>query len=60
LAVLRSSATLATSSRTIRSLDPIRLAAAQRFGRDLSVLVSYDDRMLAAAEELGIRVTSPR
>ena len=44
----------------LRSLDTIHLAAAQRLGRDLSVLVSYDDRMLAAAEELGIPVTSPR
>src|SRR2546428_12245815 len=43
----------------LRSLDAIHLAAAQRLGRDLSVLVSYDDRMLAAAEELGIPVTSP-
>ena len=44
----------------IRSLDAIHLAAAQRFGRDLSVLVSYDERMLAAARELGIPVASPR
>jgi predicted nucleic acid-binding protein len=44
----------------LRSLDAIHLAAAQRFGRDLSVLVSYDERMLAAAVELGIPVVSPR
>ena len=44
----------------LRSLDAIHLAAAQRLGRDLSVVVSYDDRMLSAAEELGIPVTSPR
>ena len=43
----------------LRSLDAIHLAAAQTFGRDLSVLVSYDERMLAAARELGIPVTSP-
>ncbi len=42
------------------SLDAIHLAAAQRLGRDLSVLVSYDERVLAAAEELGIPVASPR
>lgn len=42
----------------LRSLYAIQLAAAQRLGSDLSVLVSYDDRMLAAARELGIRVTS--
>ena len=34
--------------------------AAQRLGRDLSVLVSYDERMLAAARHLGIPVASPR
>ena len=44
----------------LRSLDAIHLAAAQRLGRDLSVLVSYDDRLLAAAGELRIPVTSPR
>ena len=44
----------------LRSLDAIHLAAAQRLGRDLSVLVSYDERMLAAARELGIPVASPR
>ena len=43
-----------------RSLDAIHLAAAQRLGSDLSVLVSYDERMLSAARALGIRVTSPR
>ncbi len=44
----------------LRSLDAIHLAAAQRLGRDLSVLVSYDERMLAAARELGMPVASPR
>jgi predicted nucleic acid-binding protein len=44
----------------LRSLDAIHLAAAQRLGSDLSVLVSYDERMLTAARALGIRVTSPR
>ena len=44
----------------LRSLDAIHLAAAQRLGRDLSVLVSYDERMLTAARALGIRVTTPR
>jgi predicted nucleic acid-binding protein len=46
--------------RRLRSLDAIHLSAAQRLGRDLSVLVSYDERMLAAATELGIPVASPR
>src|SRR5438094_47947 len=44
----------------LHSLDAIHLAAAQRLGSDLSVLVSYDERMLSAARALGIRVTSPR
>ena len=44
----------------LRSLDAIHLAAAQRLGRDLAVLVSYDERMLAAAGELGIPASSPR
>lgn len=44
----------------LRSLDAIHLAAAQRLGKDLSVLVSYDERMLAAARDLGIPVASPR
>jgi len=43
----------------LRSLDAIHLAAAQRLGHDLSVLVSYDERMLAAARRLGIPVASP-
>ena len=43
----------------LRSFDAIHLAAAQRLGRDLSVLVSYDERMLAAARHLGIPVASP-
>jgi predicted nucleic acid-binding protein len=44
----------------LRGLDAIHLAAAQRLGRDLSVLVSYDKRLLAAARELGMPVASPR
>lgn len=44
----------------LRSLDAIHLAAAQRLGDDLSVLVSYDERMLAAARGLGMSVASPR
>lgn len=44
----------------LRNLDAIHLAAAQRLGKDLAVLVSYNERMLAAARELGIPVASPR
>ena len=44
----------------LRSLDAIHLAAARRLGSDLTALVSYDDRMLAAARALRIPVASPR
>lgn len=44
----------------LRSLDALHLAAAQRLGRDLAVVVSYDERMLAGARALGMPVTSPR
>ena len=43
----------------LRSLDAIHLAAAQHLGDDLSVLVSYDERMVAAATALGLPVASP-
>ena len=44
----------------LRSLDALHLAAAQRLGRDLAVVVSYDERMLHAAKTLGMPVASPR
>lgn len=43
----------------LRTLDAIHLATACRFGGELSQLVSYDDRMLASATDLGIRTASP-
>ena len=45
--------------RGLRSLDAIYLACALRLGDDLSGIVSYDARQLAAAEGLGIPTTSP-
>ena len=45
--------------RQLRSLDAIYLACALRLGDDLSGIVSYDTRQLAAAEELGIQTRSP-
>jgi len=42
---------------TIRSLDAIHLASASLLGADL--VCAYDERMLAAAEELGFRTSSP-
>ena len=43
----------------LRSLDAIHLAAAQTFSGDLTAIVTYDDRMTAAAERLGLPVAAP-
>ena len=43
----------------LRSLDAIYLACAMRLGDDLSGIVSYDARQLAAAQELGMPTSSP-
>jgi prevent-host-death family protein len=43
-----------------RPLDALHLATAQLLGRDLTGLVTYDDRMVAAAKRLGYRVVQPR
>lgn len=43
----------------VRSLDAIHLATAQELGTDLAQLVTYDDRMAAAATGLGLRVVNP-
>jgi len=44
---------------TLRSLDAIHVAAALVLGEDLAELITYDRRMAAAAETLGIAVASP-
>jgi hypothetical protein len=44
----------------LRSLDAIHLATAQELGDDLSAIVTYDDRMVAAANQLGYRIVQPR
>lgn len=44
----------------LRSLDAIHLAAALSLGDDLESLVTYDDRLAAAAERNGIAVVTPR
>lgn len=46
--------------RVLRSLDAIHLAAAQLFGEELTVVVTYDRRMAAAAGLLDLRVAAPR
>ncbi|MEV6282858.1 type II toxin-antitoxin system VapC family toxin [Kribbella sp. NPDC051770] len=44
----------------IRSLDAIHLATAQAvFGADLTAFVTYDQRLLAAADALGLPIHSP-
>lgn len=44
----------------VRSLDAIHLAAARSLGEALGTIVTYDERMIAAAAGLGLRVASPR
>lgn len=43
----------------MRSLDAVHLAAAFSLGADLGIVVTYDQRMAAAAEQLGLMVASP-
>ena len=44
----------------LRSLDAIHLATAQQLGHELTALVTYDDRMVIAAKQLGYRIARPR
>lgn len=55
--VLAAAATLEPAE--LRTLDAIHLATAQRFAAELAQLVTYDDRMLAAAARLGLRTAAP-
>ncbi|HLG68110.1 MAG TPA: type II toxin-antitoxin system VapC family toxin [Acidimicrobiales bacterium] len=43
----------------LRSLDAIHLTSAALLGSDLGQLVTYDQRMSAAARQLGLNVASP-
>ena len=43
----------------VRSLDAIHLATAQQLGPDLSRLIAYDERMLEAANALGLKTLAP-
>lgn len=43
----------------LRSLDSIHLAAAASLGDELAAVVSYDDRLLAAATVLGLPTATP-
>jgi uncharacterized protein len=44
----------------LRSLDAIHLASAREFGSALRQIVTYDERMAAAAEAAGWTVAAPR
>jgi predicted nucleic acid-binding protein len=43
----------------VRSLDAIHLATAQELGADLGHIVTYDERMVEAANHLGLRTAAP-
>lgn len=57
--LLDSAATLAPNVQ-LRSLDAIHLAAARLVGEDLLAVVTYDQRMADAAQDLGLAVETPR
>ena len=44
----------------LRSLDAIHLATARLLGDELQAVVTYDDRMIVAAKQLGCRIVQPR
>lgn len=43
----------------LRSLDAIHLAAALALGPDLGIVITYDQRMIVAAQQQGLAVASP-
>jgi hypothetical protein len=49
----------AIDANELRSLDAIHIASAQQLEGKLDALVSYDERMLAAARSLGLPVSQP-
>lgn len=49
----------AINADQLRSLDAIHLASAQQLEGELDVLVTYDERMHAAARALGLPVSAP-
>jgi predicted nucleic acid-binding protein len=44
---------------TLRTLDAVHLAAAQRLGAEIDAFVTYDDRLAAAARDAGLPVVRP-
>lgn len=49
----------ALSPAGLRTLDAIHLATALELGDELTAFVSYDDRLSAAARDLGLPVVAP-
>ena len=43
----------------VRALDAIHLATAAEFGNELEVILTYDQRMLSAAEGIGMDTWAP-
>src|SRR4051794_24364237 len=43
----------------MRTLDAVHIAAALELGDDLASIVTYDERLAAAAQANGVTVTSP-
>jgi hypothetical protein len=43
----------------MRSLDAVHIAAAMSLGPDLGVVITYDERMAAAARLFGLPLASP-
>lgn len=46
--------------QVLRTLDAIHLAIALAVGDDLDTIVTYDERMVAAAKHLGLSTATPR
>ena len=46
--------------RILRTLDAIHVASALAVGDDLVAVVTYDERMAAATQLLGLPVVAPR
>jgi predicted nucleic acid-binding protein len=44
----------------LRLLDALHLATARHLESDISVIVTYDERMAAAGKALGFRIVQPR
>ena len=49
----------AVGPASLRTLDAIHLASAVELGDELTAFVSYDERLLAAARDLGLPVVAP-